>query len=104
MAGQPNIGLVEISSASSEGEGLEGVPGVGHADCVTVKVCLAIVIVPVRWLAPVFIATVNVTVPLPFPPLPEPIVIQEVFVVAVQLQPFGALTFTVQVPPNASHC
>ncbi len=51
MAGQPNVGLLETPVAPVEGEGPEGVPGVGQADapaCVTVKVLPAMVIVPVR--------------------------------------------------------
>ncbi len=48
---QASVGLVETPMAPFEGEGPEGVPGVGQADApdwVTVNVFWAIVIVPVR--------------------------------------------------------
>ena len=51
VADQPNVGLLDTPVAPFEGEGLEGVPGVGQADapaCVTVKVWAAMLIVPVR--------------------------------------------------------
>jgi hypothetical protein len=49
VAGQLKVGLLETPVVPFEGDGLEGVPGVGQAnapDCVTVKVFSAMVIVP----------------------------------------------------------
>ncbi len=69
------------------------------ADCVTVNVCPAMVIVPVSWLVVVLAATVKATVPFPVPLLPEVIVIQLALLVAVQLQPLEVVTPTLPVPP-----
>ena len=69
--------------------------------CVTVNVCPAIVIVPVREL-PVLAATVKATAPLPEPlSLPGKIVIQTALLAAVHAQPCGALTPTAPLPPLA---
>jgi len=68
-------------------------------DCVTVNVCPAMVIVPVRWLVPVLAATVKATVPLPVPLLPEVIFIQLTLLVATQGQPLEAITLTLPGPP-----
>jgi hypothetical protein len=68
--------------------------------CVTVKVCPATVIVPVRdalWLA----LTVNCTVPLPLPLAPPVIVIQATLLVAAQSQPVTVVTLTEPDPPLA---
>ena len=59
--------------------------GGGGAACDTVKVCPAIVTVPVR-AAPVFAATVNATTPLPVPDAPPVIVSHAPLAVAVQAQ------------------
>jgi hypothetical protein len=58
VAAQLNVGLVETPVTPFEGDGLEGVPGVGQGpgpDCVTVNVFPAMVRVPVR-LFPVLFA------------------------------------------------
>jgi len=54
---------------------------------ITVTVLPATVSVPVRGELEVFAATLNVTVPLPFPLAPEVIVNQEVLLVAAHVQP-----------------
>ena len=59
---------------------------------VTVTVCAATVIVPVRALKLVFADTEKPTVPLPVPSVPEVIVIQDAPLMAVQLQPAPAVT------------
>jgi len=69
-------------------------------DCVTVKVCPAIVSVPVR-LAPLFGAAEKLTDPFPVPTAPELIVSQLAWLEAVHAHPEAALTPTVPVPPEA---
>jgi hypothetical protein len=69
-----------------------------HERWVTVKVCPAIVAVPVLDVAPVFAAMLSETAPAPLPVCPEAMVIQGVSLTAVQLQPFPANTSTVAVP------
>ena len=64
-------------------------------DCVTVNVCPAMVIVPVRWLVPVLAATVKAIVLL----LAEVIFIQLALLAAVQLQPVEVVTPTLPDPP-----
>ena len=58
---QLRVGLVDIPVAPFEGEGFDGVPGVEQdapaPDCVTVNVCPAMVIVPVRELVLVLAET-----------------------------------------------
>jgi hypothetical protein len=61
----------------------------------TVNVCPAIVIVPDCVDGPGFAATLNVTVPLPLPGVPAVTVIHGALLVAVQLHPAPAVTFTV---------
>ena len=73
----------------------------GAAACDTVKVCAAIVAVPVR-AAPVFCATFSLTVPGPVPELPDAMVIQEAFGAAVQAHELPVATATVDVPPAAA--
>jgi hypothetical protein len=69
--------------------------------CVSVNVWLAIVSVPVRML-PVFAATVNATVPLPFPLAPDAIVIQGALLAEVHVHPVAAVTATgAPAPPDA---
>jgi hypothetical protein len=68
------------------------------AACDTVNVWPAIVMVPVR-AVPVFAATLYVTVPDPLPDAPPMIVIQPALLVAVQLHPVPAVTFTKLLPP-----
>ena len=70
-------------------------------DCVTVNVCPAMVIVPVRWLVPVLAATAKTTVPFPAPLLPEVMVIQLALLAAVQLELL--VTLTIPVPPVQSN-
>lgn len=67
----------------------------------TVKVLPAIVAVPVRWVVPLFAATVTATVPLPEPLLP-PRVSQAAELVAVQAQPLCAVTATLVDSPAAA--
>jgi hypothetical protein len=64
-----------------------------------VKVCPAIVIVPLRE-GPLLAATVYWTVPLPLPLAPVVIVIQASLLVAVQAQPLVTITLTEFVPPD----
>lgn len=71
------------------------------AACVTVNVAPAIVNVPVLLEAAGFAATLNVTVPFPDPGVPPVIVIQDVLLVAVQLQPVAAVTLLLPVPADA---
>ena len=68
--------------------------------CVTVKVCPAMVIVPV--LAFVGLAaTVNVTVPFPLPMTPDVTVIHESLLTTFQVHPLAAATLTVgPTPPD----
>lgn len=70
------------------------------ASCVTVNVFPATVSVPLR-LAPVFAATVKLTVPLPLPLLPALIVIQLSLLVAVHVQPAVVVIFELPLPPAA---
>jgi hypothetical protein len=69
--------------------------------CVTVKVCPATVIVPVRC-GPVFAAIENCVVPLPLPLAPAVIVIQAALLVAVHAHPVTVVTSTDPDPPLAS--
>jgi hypothetical protein len=66
-------------------------------DCVTAKLCPAIVIVPVRWLAVVFDWTVYPAVPPPVPLCPKEIVIQSAELTADREQ-VGALATIVITP------
>src|SRR5437867_6346809 len=72
------------------------------APCVTVKLCPATVRVPVLGARSVLAATEYFTVPLPLPLAPEETVIQPLRLVAVQLQPAGAVTSTLPAPPLLS--
>lgn len=67
--------------------------------CVIVRVCPAIVTVPVRLVVLVFCETVKLTVPLPEPVAPEVMVIQVSLDVAVQLQPAVVVTAALPLPP-----
>jgi hypothetical protein len=67
---------------------------------VTVKVCPATVIVPVRC-GPVLAATENCVTPLPVPLAPLEIVIQVTLLVAVHAQPVTVVTLTEPDPPLA---
>ena len=67
----------------------------------TVNVWPAIVIVPERD-PPVVEAAVNRTVPLPDPFAPDVTESHEALLVAVQSQPFPAVTATVPLPPPAA--
>lgn len=66
---------------------------------VTVNVCPATEIVPVRGKVPGLAATVNATVPSPDPVAPPVMVIHAAPLAAAQLQPALAETATVPVPP-----
>jgi hypothetical protein len=68
------------------------------ADCVTVKVLVAIVTVALRALVVVFAATLKLTVPLAEPLAPAVTVIQLAPLVAVHAQPDVVVTATVPVP------
>ena len=78
------VGLIEGAGAHCGGVA---------PSCVTVNVCVAIVIVPLRS-APVLRATVKVTVPLLVPVAPPVTVIHVALLIAVQPQPAGAVTVT----------
>src|SRR5581483_545498 len=69
--------------------------------CVTVNVCPAIVIVPLRVLVLLFAATMKPTAPLPAPLAPEVMTIQSALLFAAQLQPPCVVTFTLPLPPLA---
>ena len=71
------------------------------AACETVKVCPAIVAVPVRVVVAVFAATVRPTVPLPLPLAPLATVIQGAALDAVQLQLVPLVTETLADCPAA---
>src|SRR4029453_8175053 len=72
-----------------------------YRDCLTVTVCPAIVIVPVRLRGrPVYGATEKVTVPFPLPLSPPVMVIQEALLWAVHGHPVPAVTITLPVPPS----
>jgi hypothetical protein len=73
----------------------------GAAAWVTVKVCAAIVAVPVRD-APEFAATLSLTVPGPVPVPPEAIVIHGAFVTDVHAHDPPVITEIVEVPPAAA--
>jgi hypothetical protein len=66
-----------------------------------VKVCPAIVRVPVR-AAPLFDATLNDTDPLPLPDAPLVTLMNASFADAVQAQPAPAVTATLPPPPVES--
>jgi hypothetical protein len=66
---------------------IEYAHGAGAAACVTVKVCPATVIVPVRSVVVELAATLNVMVPLPDPLAVPVIVIQAALLVAVHAHP-----------------
>ncbi len=72
----------------------------GAAACVTVKVCAAIVAVPVR-AAPELAATFSLTVPGPVPVPPEAIVIHGAFAADVHAHDPPVITAIVEVPPAA---
>lgn len=75
--------------------------GGGGAACDTVKVCPAIVTVPVR-AAPVFAATVNATAPLPVPDAPPVIVSHATLAVAVQAQELAEAVTVIDPEPPVS--
>ena len=70
---------------------------------VKVKVCPAMVKVPVRVLLEVFSATVYATLPGPAPVFPEMIVIKAALLVAVHEQPAVVLTATLPLPALAGN-
>jgi hypothetical protein len=73
---------------------MEKVQGGGAAAaCVTVNVCPATVIVPVRD-APVFAAMLNPTVPVPVPLAPDVTVIHGALLVAFHVQVLAVVTVT----------
>ena len=73
----------------------------GAAACVTVKVCAAIVAVPVR-AAPVLAAMFSFTVPGPVPVAPEATVIHASFAADVHAHDAPVATAIVDVPPAAA--
>jgi len=81
---------------SAESEKLHTAPA-----SVIVKVCPAMVNVPLKPLTPRFALTEYDTVPLPLPLAPPVICVQPTLLAAPQLQPDGAKTFTLPVPPAA---
>jgi hypothetical protein len=70
-------------------------------DCVTVNVCPAMVIVPVRCVVTVLAATVNATVPLPAPLPPLVTLSHAALLVAVHTQELPAVTAVEAVSPAA---
>lgn len=71
------------------------------AACVMLKVCPAILMVPVRCVVAVLAATLNVTVPLPDPLAPPVMVLHATLLTAVQLHPADAATANDPLPPAA---
>jgi hypothetical protein len=69
-------------------------------DCVTVKGCPAIVIVPVRDAVSGLGETLKSTVPVPLPEAPELTVMKGEFDVAFHAHPEGAITVTLPLPPE----
>ena len=67
----------------------------------TVTVCPAMVSVPLR-AVPVLAAMASVTVPFPVPLVPDGIVMNTELLTAVQPQVVGAVTVTVDAPPDAA--
>ena len=90
----PAVGDVRIA-------GVSAYEHVGTPACVTVKVCPAIVTVPMRCVALVLAATTTFTVPSPVPVPPDPIVSQALLLVASQAQVLPAVTATATVSPAA---
>jgi hypothetical protein len=76
-------------------------PAGGGAACDTVNVVPAIVSVPLR-AAPVFCATLKLTVPLPLPLAPLVTLIHVALDAAVQVQLVPAVTVTESLPPAAA--
>ncbi len=69
----------------------------------TLNVLPAIVTVPVRDVVPVYVAALRVTVSVPEPLAPPVTVIHPALLVDVQVQPIGAVTVTVPLPPAAEN-
>jgi hypothetical protein len=67
----------------------------------TVKVCPAMVIEPVRCAVPVFAATTTLTLPVPVPDPPEPTLSQAALLVVLQVQVLPAVTATATDSPAA---
>jgi hypothetical protein len=70
------------------------------AACVTVKVCPAMVNVPMRWAVVLFAETEYLTVPLPAPFAPDTILIQLTLLTAGQEHPDCEVTPTEAFPPE----
>jgi hypothetical protein len=95
----PTEAVLAPSSTDSvvgEAENVQGTPA-----CVTVTVCPATVAVPVRELVLEFAAIVSVTDPFPLPDAGLT-VIHDALLDAVQAQPDGAVTLTLDVPAPAA--
>ena len=71
----------------------------GVPPCVTVKVLVPIVTVPVREPVPAFDATLSATVSVPTPAAPAVTVIHALLLTAVHAHAAAPLTFTVTLPP-----
>jgi len=97
----PPAAVGEVLDGSIEYVHCGGGGGGGAADWVTVNVCVAIVIVPVR-AAPVLAATVKPTEPFPEPLAPPVIVSHDALLVAVHAHPLGAVTATAVPGPPVS--
>ena len=69
--------------------------------CVTLKLCPAIVNVPVRELVVLFAAALNATGPLPLPLAPLVTVSHDVLLTPVHAHPTGDVTAVEPVPPPA---
>jgi hypothetical protein len=83
---------------SSDGGAMANVQGAGP--CAIVKVCPAIVAVPVL-AAPPFCATARRTGPVPLPEAPDSIVIQGAWLAETHAHEAPAVTVTIDVPPAA---
>jgi len=98
------VTLTLLVLAASDGFRVVGatVKTQGAPAWVTVKVCPAMVNVPVRGDVDVFAAMENATVPLPDPLAPDVIVSQEALLVAVQLHPDVVVTLALLEPAVAA--
>src|SRR3954452_10136832 len=97
-SGPPNGPLLSRVSATRQGVTGTKRKAVGDVTevpaCVTVMVWPPMVSVPVRAELPLLTSTWNETVPLPVPFAPAVTVSHEALLIAVQVQPAGAVTVT----------
>ena len=96
------VTVVDSSAPAAATDRLDGEIEYEHpaGSCVTLNACPAIVNVPLRCDAPVLAAALKATVPFPLPLAPLVTVSQPVsLLIAVQVQPPGAVTSVKAGPP-----